>query len=163
MVRVADGERDAFRGVFDGLWPLLLAFCRRGLDSEADAEDAAQRALLKVSARIVDLDRERDGVAWALTIASFEILTVRAQRRRRREEGSVSQGDVRGPGPTPEEEAIARNLHAAVLALVGQLSERDQQALHDALRGKSGTDDTSRKRRLRAFDRLRDAWRKLHG
>ncbi len=70
MVRFADGERDAFRAVFDGLWPALVAFARgMGLD-DAEAEDAAQRALLKVFSRIADLDRTRDGVTWAVTLAA---------------------------------------------------------------------------------------------
>jgi DNA-directed RNA polymerase specialized sigma24 family protein len=79
MVRFADGDRGAFREVFDGLWPMSLALATRSLMQRADAEDVAQRAILKVFDRIVDLDRERDGVAWAMTITAFEVLTMRKQ------------------------------------------------------------------------------------
>src|SRR2546430_146863 len=84
MVRFADGDRTAFRDVFDALWPAMLGLAMRGLP-RADAEDAAQRAILKVFDRIVDLDRTRDGVAWAMTIAAYEVMTSRQQQRRRRE------------------------------------------------------------------------------
>jgi DNA-directed RNA polymerase specialized sigma24 family protein len=86
MIRFADGDRAAFRVVFDALWPVLLAFTSRVLPVRADAEDAAQRALLKLFDRIADLDRDRDGVAWAITIASYEVLTIRRTRGRRREQ-----------------------------------------------------------------------------
>src|SRR3954470_6617288 len=85
MVQFADGERAAFQPLFDALWPVLLAFASRALGPVADAEDAAQAAMLKVFSRIVDFDRARDGVSWALSIAGYEVMTVRKQRARRRE------------------------------------------------------------------------------
>src|SRR6185295_13699073 len=88
MVRFADGDRAAFREVFDGLWPMCLALATRSLVERADAEDVAQRAILKVFDRIVDLDRERDGVACAMTITAFDVLTMRKQRARRREQAA---------------------------------------------------------------------------
>src|SRR5262249_15495020 len=52
MVRFADGNRMAFREVFEALWPILLHFSARQLPNRADAEDAAQRALIKVFEQI---------------------------------------------------------------------------------------------------------------
>jgi RNA polymerase sigma-70 factor (ECF subfamily) len=85
MSRFADGDRAAFRPVFDALWPVILDFTNRMLRDEAEAEDAAQRALLKVFHRISQLDRNRDGVAWAMTIAAYEAMTLRNRRTRRRQ------------------------------------------------------------------------------
>src|SRR6188768_3808799 len=90
MVQFADGERAAFQALFDALWPVLLAFTARALPQTADAEDAAQQAMLKVFSRIADFDRRRDGVSWALGIASYEVMTVRKQRSRRREAGAAA-------------------------------------------------------------------------
>ncbi len=163
MVRFADGERDAFRAVFDGLWPVLLAFARGMHLDEVDAEDAAQRALLKVFDRIADLDRARDGVTWALTVTAYEVLTIRKQRVRRREES----GDLPvhlAAGTDPEEALIAEDLRRALRAVVGELEERDRAALAEVLEETGITPgETARKRRFRAMERLRAAWRRVHG
>jgi len=76
MVRFADGERAAFREVFEGLWPHCLSLAKRSLGDRAEAEDTAQRSILKVFDRIVDFDRDRDGVSWALTITAFVSVAV---------------------------------------------------------------------------------------
>ena len=52
IVRLAEGDRDAFACVFEELWPELLAFTRRAMPGSPDAEDLAQQALLKVFSRI---------------------------------------------------------------------------------------------------------------
>src|SRR5438046_2896831 len=83
-VRFAEGDRAAFDPLFAKLWPVVRAFVARSLP-DADVEDAAQEAIVKVFARIADFDPRRDASAWALTIASFEVLTVRKRRTRRRE------------------------------------------------------------------------------
>ena len=82
MVQFADGDRAAFQPLFDALWPVLLTFTSRTLERTADAEDAAQQAMLKVFSRIADFDRGRDGVSWALGIAGYEVMTLRKRRFR---------------------------------------------------------------------------------
>ncbi|MGK3997181.1 RNA polymerase sigma factor [Sorangium sp. So ce1024] len=129
MIRFADGDRSAFERLFDGLWPVLLAFTTRALPSRADAEDTAQQAILKVFSRSVDFDRERDALSWALTITAYEVMTVRKQRQRRREADGVELGSVQDPAPTQEEQLVADDLRAALRAVVGELPARDQAAL----------------------------------
>jgi DNA-directed RNA polymerase specialized sigma24 family protein len=120
--------------------------------------------MLKVFSRIVDFDRSRDGLSWALGIAGFEVMTVRKQRSRRQETGPAVLADVADDGGGVEEQVIAEELRSAVVALVGDLSERDQAALAHAFRGEPPpTDERSRKQKLRALERLRAAWRKVHG
>jgi RNA polymerase sigma-70 factor, ECF subfamily len=161
--RYADGDRSAFQALFDQLWPALLAFTKRALGSQADGEDAAQQALLKVFSRIVDFDRARDGLSWALTIAAYEVMTIRKQRARRREQGEVPP-TVQDHGPTQEESAMRADLRAAVQEILGGLSARDQEALGYLLNDVDPvTDETGRKRRFRALERLRAAWRRAHG
>jgi RNA polymerase sigma-70 factor (ECF subfamily) len=161
MVRFADGDRTAFRDVFDALWPVLLGVCARSLANRADAEDAAQRAMLKVFDRIVDLDPRRDGVAWAVTIAGYEVLTARRQQLRRREAGAAV--DVVDAGPSVEDAVIAEDLRDAVRDVIARLPQRDQDALGGLLLGDTPRGEAERKRRFRAIDRLRSAWRKAHG
>jgi RNA polymerase sigma factor (sigma-70 family) len=161
MVRFADGDRLAFRQVFDALWPALLTLTTRALASRADAEDAAQRALLKVFDRIVDLDREHDGVAWAVTICGYEILTMRRQIHRRREDdAAIEPADGRPPADAV---LVDVELRSAVHAAIALLPHRDREAIAGVLLGEPPTGETERKRRFRAIERLRAAWRKAHG
>lgn len=167
MVRFADGDRAAFRPLFDALWPVLLAVTSRALSERADAEDAAQRAMLVLFHRIVDLDRERDGVAWAATIAAYEVMTLRRSAQRRREATGNHEVHVQmiaAPTPGPYEQVMATELSAAVHAAVGELPARDQEVLTAMLSGATlDPGETPRKRRFRALERLRTVWRKRHG
>jgi len=164
MVQFADGERAAFQPLFDALWPVLLSFASRTLEPLADAEDAAQQAMLKVFSRIADFDRARDGVSWALGIAGYEVMTIRKQRTRRRESPVAALERVAQEGGNVEELAMTDQLRHAILELVGELAERDRAALAHALAGEEPpVDETSRKRRFRAIERLRAAWRRAHG
>jgi RNA polymerase sigma-70 factor, ECF subfamily len=164
MVRFAEGDRSAFQSLFDALWPVLLAFTGRTLARPADAEDAAQQAMVKVFSRIADFDRDRDGLSWALGIAGYEVMTLRKQRVRRRESGAAGLEEVAHAGTDLEERAIGAQLRGAVLELLGELPERDQAALAYAFAGEAPPgDETSRKRRFRALERLRAAWRRAHG
>src|SRR3954454_7649028 len=121
MVSFADGDRAAFQPLFDALWPVLLAFTSRSLERTADAEDAAQQAVLKVFSRIADFDRARDGVGWALGIAGYEVMTARKQRARRREVGAAALDALEQDGAGVEERAIADELTGAVRELLGEL------------------------------------------
>ncbi len=161
--RFADGDRLAFQPLFDGLWPVLVAFTDRALGSPADGEDAAQQAILKVFSRIVDYDRTRDGVSWALTMAAFEVMTVRKQRQRRREAGTVPL-DVQDVAPSQEDEVMRAQLLTALREAIGELAPRDREALASILGdGEREGGETARKRRTRAITRLRDVWRRVHG
>jgi RNA polymerase sigma factor (sigma-70 family) len=164
MVRFSDGDRGAFRAVFDGLWPVLLAFTRGMRLGPADAEDAAQRALLLVFSRIADLDPERDGVAWALTLASYEVLTLRKQQTRRREAPVMALADTRDARPGPEEATIADDLRRCLRVAIGELHEADRVALDELLAdAELDPSERGRKRRYRASERLRAWWRRVHG
>ncbi len=161
IVRFADGERASFREVFDGLWPVCLSLASRSLSDPSESEDTAQRAILKVFDRIVDFDRDRDGVSWALTITAFEVLTTRKQRARRRDDTREWDGEDLRPGA--DEQLVEHELLANVRALIGEMSDLDREALEAMLGGTKATGETERKRRFRAIERLRAAWRKAHG
>ena len=57
MVRLSDGDRSAFQTLLDDLWPVILAFTRRGVGHEQDAEDVAQEVFLRICSRISDFAR----------------------------------------------------------------------------------------------------------
>ena len=166
IVRLADGDRSAFPFVFDELWPRVLRFVERALPGRPEAEDLAQQALLKLFARIAEFDTSRDGVAWAFGIVVYEIKTLRRQEQRRRESphDTVTEG-IADTSQSPEALAIQADLSRALAAAIGQLS-RDERAvlLPDDGAGQANPPSAAahRKRRQRAVERLRAAWRRLH-
>lgn len=167
MVRLAHGDRDAFSIVFDGLWPHVLGFMNRAVPARSDSEDLAQRTLLKIFARISDFDVGRDGVAWAFGIAAYEVKTLRRQIQRR-SETTADEGLNRAEdtSPSPEDAAIRRDLHQALAITLGELSSADRAALLGDTSVASSDAVTAtawRKRRQRALERLRAAWKKRHG
>jgi RNA polymerase sigma-70 factor (ECF subfamily) len=165
MVRLSDGDRSAFPVLVDDLWPVILAFARRGVGHQQDAEDIAQEVFVRICSRIADFDRARDGVAWALGIAAYEILTVRRRQQRRREQGGLFLDHYANDAATPEDSLIRQELAAAVTHAIGQLSNADRVSLGLVAEPAAVIVEgpTLRKRRQRALDRLRAVWRNLHG
>lgn len=165
MARLADGDRSAFPLVFRELWPKMRAFCSSLLRSDGDAEDAAQRALEKVLMRAADYDPERSALSWALAIAAWECRTILRSRQRRAEVGDAAFAQLPAAGAGSAERAILqRELEEAALAALGQLSESDRAALVAAYWDEAPAGDpASRKRRQRAMERLRMAFRRLYG
>jgi RNA polymerase sigma-70 factor (ECF subfamily) len=162
MCRLAEGDREAFEPVFAALWPVLRAFAARALTVPAEAEDAAQSALVKVFARAAEFDAGRAALPWALGIAAYECRTLRKSRARRREE--LTQAPPEGVhARTPEDAAIERDLQAAAAEVLGGLSTIDAETLLAAARGEREPSATFRKRLERALARFRKEWRARHG
>ncbi len=162
LERLADGDRSAFRRAFLLLWPLLRAFAVR-CAGDADGEDAAQHALLRVFSRASEYDPERDALTWALGIAAWECRTLRRKRERRKEDAASSVEPV-ADEPGPEQAAIGRDLRSAAEAVIGTLSPVDVETFAALARGsRTAAGATFRKRVQRAMSRFRIAWRARHG
>jgi RNA polymerase sigma factor (sigma-70 family) len=166
MTRVADGDRTAFHAVFAALWEPVLRFCSASLGTGADAEDAAQESLTRLMLQADRYDRSRPVLAWALAIAHWQCRTVRQRGRRDRTvplDPAHDTASAQTPATLHEQEALLAAAHHA-LAL---LSESDQQAILAGLLETIPRPDvdpaTFRKRKQRAVERLRDAWRYLYG
>lgn len=170
MVRLADGDREAFGPLYDVLWPVLLGFARRALAGSPDAEDAAQSALMKLFSRASDFDPACDALSWALGIVAYECRTLRRKVHRRREQSDEAP-DALGAQrastePSPEDTVIARDLEAAAADVLGALRPEDAETLRMVARGErpDGVGGaTFRKRVERALSRLRAAWSTKHG
>jgi RNA polymerase sigma factor (sigma-70 family) len=163
MTRLADGDRSVIDAVYAGLWPVVSSFCSKTLD-RADAEDAAQQALLKVFDQAANFERDRDAITWVLSIAVWEVRTIR--RRRQRSKTSVlNDAEYSCAADSPETLTVERQITGAALQALGQLSSADQETLlatfnEEVPVGVAGA--TFRKRRERALVRLKDAWRRIH-
>ena len=162
MARLADGDRAVFARVFELLWGPIHRLCITLLKNDADAADAAQEAMQKILERASDYDRSRPAMPWAMAIAGWECRTLSRKRGRRRE---VDEADQEQAGEHPEDEVVQRNLAAAAIAALGELSEADRETLiatfWDEAASVSGA--TLRKRRERALDRLKKTFRRLYG
>jgi RNA polymerase sigma factor (sigma-70 family) len=168
MVRLADGDRDAFDPLYDVLWPVFLRFARRALAGSPDAEDAAQGALMKVFSRACELDPDRDALSWALGIVAYECRTLRKKAHRRREDMADPETWASRPatGLTAEDALIARDLEDAAEQILGTLRPEDAETLRLVAGGERPEGvaaPTFRKRVERALSRLRTAWSTKHG
>lgn len=161
MARLAGGDRAAFDPIYEALWPVVLRFTRRALHGSADADDAAQLALVKVFARAAEYDPERDALAWVLGVAAYECRSFRQKQRRRREAAEPTY-DHPAPSATPEELVLTRDLEAAALEVLGSLRPADSDVLHALIEGRRSPSATFRKRLERALVRLRTAWSSRH-
>jgi RNA polymerase sigma-70 factor (ECF subfamily) len=164
LVRLADGDRAAFRPLFEALWPIASRFAARAV-APADADDAAQQALINVFARAAEFDPSRDALTWLLGVVAWECRTFRRRAARRREAGEPAVA-LPGDGASPEESAIARDLVAAARAALAELPAADASAVLGALElgeRPAVAPATFRKRLQRALGRLRLIWRVKHG
>jgi RNA polymerase sigma-70 factor, ECF subfamily len=169
LIRLADGDRSAFDPLFALVWPLLSRFTERALKGRADAQDAAQQALLKVFWRVSEFDRRQDGLSWIFGVTAFECRTARRKHQRRREE-PLPGGEwmkARGDGSDGEEALIRQDLVAAAEEVLSGLAPGDVEAIRVAIRGEQRPAGLAapafRKRLERAFRRLRLAWSTKYG
>lgn len=163
VVRLAEGDRSAFAPVFAIVWPRVRALCSSLVKNPADADDAAQQAMEKILTRASDYDRARPALPWALAIAAWECRTLTRRAQRRREVGA-EQLDGMTREAIAENELIQRELAAAAVGVLQDLSENDRQALVSAFweETREAASPTLRKRRQRALERLRTAFRRLY-
>jgi RNA polymerase sigma-70 factor (ECF subfamily) len=162
LTRLADGDRSAFRPVFDLAWPRVREIAGRLMSHAADADDAAQGALLKLFERASEFDPARDALAWIVGIVSYECLTIRKKGARRRESSGDELAAVADAAASPEEHLMSVELEQLAVAMLGQLRPDDRDTLRIAIYGEGKRDAkpaTFRKRVERALTRLRAAWR----
>jgi RNA polymerase sigma factor (sigma-70 family) len=165
MTALAAGDRAAFDVVFRALWPRCRAFARKLVDDAELADDAAQQALMQLFAQSTRFDANKSAVSWALTLTAWQARTVRRRRERRREDGvdHALAPSLACPSPSPEDRVVDARLVAQALDVVDALSPTDREAVLRALDDDKSGDAAMRKRRQRAFDKLRAFWSTKYG
>ena len=156
LARLADGDASAGAALFAALWPRVRRLAGRMLPVAADADDAAQEAMVTIFQRVADYDRSRPGLPWALAIGRFACLSARKARQRRRE--VPEEAAPAAPWSDLSVEIEHRQQAAIVEAVVGGLDAVDRGALlgHD-VEVPVATSAALRKRRQRALQRVRAA------
>ncbi|MFO0636528.1 MAG: RNA polymerase sigma factor [Nannocystaceae bacterium] len=130
-VRAAQaGERGAFHRVLARLAPHVLRTCRRILASEAEAEEAAQEALIVLARDLPSLREPDAAIGFAVRAASRIALRIRGKHERRRD--AIAQlGEREGsdePG-SPVAALARRRLADRLLDVLGELPEAQAEAL----------------------------------
>lgn len=161
LARLAGGEREAFDEVFSLAWPVLRSLALSLLKDPAEAEDVAQRALMKLFSSASRFEPGRSALPWIVTFGINEVRTSRSRSRRRTHEEVCP----RMPSPSDlETELLEADLQAALHQILGTLTDDDRIALGLASAEDASTAPaTRRKRKQRALSRLRQAWRRIHG
>jgi len=166
MARLADGDRSALRVVHDALRPPMLRAAERLLGRGADAEDATQIALQKLFSQAADFDRSRRVVPWGVALVLFEARTLRRRAQRSRVDAlDTGRFQALAAGHVSARDALeAAELVQLAEELIGMLSNDDRETLRDVLaEHEEGRGAAFRKRKQRALERLREAWRLMHG
>ena len=122
LVVAAQLNRRAFAPLYERYQDDLLRYCFYCLGDWDEAADATQQIFANALAKLAYFrDRGDSFRGWLFTIAHHEV-GARRQRRIRRAEGPLTEGDeVADPAPTPEELAIATDDHRRLRALLAQL------------------------------------------
>lgn len=167
LVRLSDGDRTALAPLAATLRPLLCAFARRAVNNAADAEDIAQESLIKLVAQVADFDRRRDGLSWAFAIAAFEVKShLRRIVRRRETLDPVAIAELPDRAPPLENDLIEEQYESALHDALARLEPGDYQTLvtgADPIVEPTAKSAALRKRRQRAMQRLKAAWREIYG
>lgn len=170
MVRLAEGDRSAFDTVFTMLWPVMHDYAARVLRGGAEADDAAQEALLRLLDHASRFDRSRDGLTWALAIVANQCRFQRRTANRRSRRFAPLLLETTAPqhaGQSPEAALLRRELETQLGRTIDSLPPIDRATILTALgstaEAREVSPQTWRKRWHRARLRLRQAWSARHG
>jgi RNA polymerase sigma-70 factor (ECF subfamily) len=128
MGRIAAGDRGACEPLFRATWPVARRFAIRLCASEADGEDTAQQALMRVFERSGDYQPDRDALSWIFGIVAYECRS-RARRVGRRRALLQARPEQAEPAAGPEELVMRRELTAALEAVLGELAPEDLETI----------------------------------
>lgn len=164
LLRLADGDRNAFEPIYETTWPLVNRFAKKMISNSIEADDIAQTALMKVFSRATEFRRDGDALSWILGITSFECKTARQKMRRRKEEFGMEESisNKVDQNNSAEEKLIQKSLENAIQEALQGLSLQDQEAIRISIyemQRPNIPDATFRKRLERALNRLKNTWR----
>lgn len=131
LERCAEGDKDAFAGVYDQTAGRVHAITRRVVRDVAQAEEVTQEVMLDVWRKAATFDAHRgNALSWILTIAHRRAVDrVRAsQSQSERDDVYESRASAPAQDPTAEE-ATGHIESTAVRRAVAKLSEGQRQAL----------------------------------
>jgi RNA polymerase sigma-70 factor, ECF subfamily len=139
LVRAAQADPRRFEALYDRYVDLIYRFCRRRLQNETAAEDAASTVFTKALAALPGFDvRAATFRAWLFTIA-FNVVTDQQRARLRRPETPLGEADwLLADEPALDDRLLADERRRAVSAAIAQLSDDQRQVVELRLAGLNG-------------------------
>jgi len=104
--RGKSGDPAAIEAILRQIYPLVRNVCRGMLNDEADAEDAAQNALINVVRNIDRFDGRSSFTTWVYRIATNAAIDEGRRRRRRRSRIVHDDTDVADPAGTTIQDQV---------------------------------------------------------
>lgn len=127
IVRLRNGEAAALEELLQREWSRLVSYAERLTGGPDDAEEAAQRAFVRLWRRRRHL--REDGSLRALLYHSTRSIVIDLQRKRqRRRRARARMAPVRKRPPTPEERLREKELRGAIEDALSTLSPRRREA-----------------------------------
>lgn len=121
MVRVQEGDQEAYRTLLDDIAPSLLGFLRRRIHDPHELEDAYQETLVALHRARHTYDPRRPVEPWLFTIARNVVADHGRRARRRGRE--VVLDTANEPAADPE-----RNMGLLFKQALGQLPRNQRDA-----------------------------------
>lgn len=128
IARFADGDQAAARLLASRLTPGVLALAWRMLHDQAEAEDVAQDAMMRLWKIAPNWEAGRAKPSTWLYRVTCNLCTDRL--RKRRTKGLDEIDEPKDDRPSVEEALIADDRAAALNSAMAQLPERQRTALH---------------------------------
>ena len=134
--RTAQGDEEAFAGLYDALSPLVYSICKRVLVDAGLAEEVSQEVFVTLWQQAARFDAERGSVrSWVAVMAHRRAVDrVRASQSAREREERVGR-----EAPTAyehvEESAVMAVEGESVLQALGRLSDAQRRAIELAYYG----------------------------
>ncbi len=127
--RVALGDRDAYRTLYDRSAGKLFALCLRILADRHDAEEALQEAFVKVWNKAALYDAERaNGMTWLSALARNQAIDL-ARTRSGKPVVAEDAEEVEATAPGPMSMALRREQGARLEACLAELEGMRRQAV----------------------------------
>jgi RNA polymerase sigma factor (sigma-70 family) len=134
LVRVAGGDRDALRVVYQDTSAKLFGVCLRILKDRGEAEDVLQEVFVTVWRRAASFDPGRASpITWMVAIARNRAIDrLRASAVSRRMEPIESADAVSDPAPAAVERVELAQQHQRLSRCLEELEARQASAIREA-------------------------------
>ncbi len=140
MVRVRDGDTDAFRELVERYQRTVINTIHRAIGDAWEAEDLAQRVFLQVYRSAKRYQPTAKFTTWLFTITRNTILNEHRRRSRHAAESLEALQEPRDPesagwqapdktAPDPAQEVIERELKEKIMEAVRELPEAQRTAV----------------------------------
>lgn len=129
---VSPGADARFRGIYDGTYRHVFAYCLRRSNVE-DAKDATADVYVVAWRRIDDIPPGDEALAWLYGTARKVLANQRRSRSRRGSLAARIRNETPPSQPTPEATVMRRERDREVLDALGRLWESDGEVIRLAL------------------------------